>query len=161
MQAFRCTIASLVYVIAVAGLSGCSSLESIVPSLAFSGAGAVQCDSADLACMQQRVATLRAMTSDRQHAWVRQNEPPHGYANGTRLFAYRITRSKLSCDNLAHGLSELRQVRASYTGGVVGVSPAELTRTKSLIVDVSGELASEWRRRCRTASGLRGAAALT
>lgn len=161
MRAFRCTIARFVSVIAVAGLSGCSSIESIVPSLAFSGGGAAQCDSTVPACMQQRVVTLRAMTSDRQHTWVRQSEPPHGYANGTRLFAYRITRSRMSCDNLAHGVRELRQVRASYTGAVAGVSPAELKRTKNLIVDVSGELSSEWRRRCRTASGLRGAAALT
>lgn len=161
MPMLRLWIVSLACVTALLGLSGCSSLDIIVPSLALSGGSAAKCDSAVPACVAERVVTLRAMTSDRQHAWIRQIEPPHGYANGTRLFAYRIVRSKLSCDNLTHGLSELRQVRASYAVAVAGLTPAEIKRTKTLIVDVSGELASEWRRRCRTAAGLRGAVAPT
>lgn len=132
-----------------------------MPSLAISGGGAAECDSATPACVQQRVATLRTMTSDRQHAWVRQTEPLRSYTNGTRLFAYRITRSKLSCNNLAHGLGELRQVRAAYAGAVPGLALASLQRTRSLVVEVHGELTSEWRRRCRTANDLRRVAALT
>ncbi|NJO32209.1 MAG: hypothetical protein HC869_02895 [Rhodospirillales bacterium] len=133
----------------------------IVPGFAISGGGAADCDSADPACVQQRVAALRTLTGDRQHAWVAQAEPLRGYSNGTRLFAYRITRSKLSCDNLARGLGELRQVRTAYAGAVPGLSPASLKRTRRLVVEVHGELAAERHRRCRTVGGVRGAAALT
>lgn len=161
MRVFRCSIPSRFCVVVAVFLSGCSSIEMLVPSLAISGAGGAGCDSAVPECVRQRVVTLRAMASDRQQAWVGRSEPLQGYANGTRLFAYRITRSSLSCENLALGLGELRQVRTSYADAVPGVPPAMLKRTKSLIVDVHGELTSEWRRRCRTASGLRGAAALT
>jgi hypothetical protein len=158
MKVFRCAL-MLILLGAVVGLAGCSTLEVVIPALSPSGAG-VECEPSSPECVEKRTAKLRAMTRDKGHAWVAQPEPVAGYANGTRLFAYRMTRTKLGCDDLARALGELRTARAAYGEAVAGVAPAQAERTRSLIVKVRGELGFEMNRRCKTASQARGRLAL-
>ena len=93
------------------------------------------------------------LTRDDAHAWVRQVEPLEGYAAGTRLFAYRIAKTKLRCADLAHGLVELQAAHAAYGKPVSGVPAAQAKRTLSLIVQVRSELGHEMRRRCKSRKG--------
>ena len=136
--------------VVVIGLSGCSSLNGIkLPTLSISSTGS-QCDSSSTECLQRRAARLRTLTSDDAHAWVRQVEPLEGYAAGTRLFAYRIAKTKLRCADLAHGLVELQAAQAAYAKPVPGVSAVQAKRTSSLIGKVRSELGQEKRRRCKS-----------
>ena len=135
------------------GLSGCSSLNEITPpNLSLFSTGSEACDSSSAECLQKRAARLRTLTSDAAHAWVRQVEPVDGYAAGTRLFAYRIAKTKLRCADLAHGLVELQAAHAAYGKPVSGVPAPQAKRTLSLIVKVRSELSHEMRRRSSAAA---------
>lgn len=158
MKVPHCTL-MLALLGAVVGLAGCSTLEVVIPALSSSGAGA-ECEPSSSECVEKRSARLRAMTRDKGYAWVAQPEPAAGYANGTRLFAYRMTRAKLGCADLARALGELKNAGAAYGKPVAGVAPAQVKRTRSLIVRVRGELGFEMHRRCKTASHTRGRLAL-
>ena len=137
------------------GLSGCSSLNGIkLPTLSIFSTGS-QCDSSSTECLQRRAARLRTLTSDDAHGWVRQVEPLEGYATGTRLFAYRIAKTKLRCAELARGLVELHVAHAAYAKPIAGVSAVQAKRTLSLIVKVRSELGQEMQRRCKSKKGQR------
>ena len=137
------------------GLSGCSSLNEILPNQSLLSPGSEACDSASAECLHKRAARLRTLTSDAAHAWVREVEPPEGYAAGTRLFAYRIAKNTLRCADLAHGLVELQAAHAAYGKPVSGVPMAQAKRTSSLIVQVRSELGHEMRRRCKSGKSSR------
>ena len=150
MRFSRCKLLTLFLVSLCIGLSGCSSFDMTLPNLSFLSIASVKCDSSSPECLQKRAARLRKMTKDHAHAWVRLVEPLEGYAAGTRLFAYRMTKTRLSCADLAHGFVELQRANAAYGNAVPGVRPAQAKRTKSLIVKARSELGSEMRRRCKS-----------
>ena len=154
MQFSRGTFSRALQVSFFVGFSGCSTLkEMTLPNLPFFSTGSVACDSSSRECLHNRAVRLRTLTSDASHAWVRQVEPVDGYAAGTRLFAYRIAKTKLRCADLAYGLVELQAAHAAYGKPVSGVSTAQAKRTSSLIVQVRSELGHEMRRRCKSRKG--------
>lgn len=66
----------------------------------------LSCVDDSLDCVQKRKATLSYMTNDPTRAWVRQSPTPLAYASGVRLFAFKKTKSELSCDELKIGHME-------------------------------------------------------
>jgi hypothetical protein len=126
-------------------LAGCagSSGTSLLPTLPFS----LSSDPAPApkGCQTPEACTveLRKLVKDPKRDWIGQPQSPEVYANGTRLFAYRALRKKLSCGELARALEETRQATES-------LEPARLQKVRSLNVAVARELQAEQTRRCRS-----------
>lgn len=89
------------------------------------------------------------MVESPQRGWVGQQQAPSAYADGTRLFAYRALRTKLSCRELSAALNEVRAASKSLAGDVPGVSADQISRTRTLNSQVEGELAKERGVRCK------------
>ncbi len=94
-------------------------------------------------------SALKKLVDNPKRGWVGEHEEPAAYTDGTRLFAYRALRTKLSCRELSAALTEVRTVSQSLAGDVPGVSHDQLSRTQALNSQVEGELAKERGRRCK------------
>ena len=94
-------------------------------------------------------SALKKLVDNPKRSWVGQHEEPAAYTDGTRLFAYRALRTRLSCQELSAALTEVRGVSQSLAGDVPGVSHDQLARTRALNSQVEGELAKERARRCK------------
>jgi len=81
------------------------------------------------------------MMKDPKRDWIGQPESPEAYASGTRLFAYRGLRKKLTCSELKRGLEDINTAKAS-------LEPARHARTHALMTDVARELDAERGKRC-------------
>src|SRR3990170_4505945 len=87
-------------------------------------------------------AQLRKMIDDPKRDWVGQVQPPDVYANGTRLFAYRALRKKLSCNDLKRALEETN-------AAIPSLEPARYTQVRALMTEIARELSVEDGKRCR------------
>lgn len=92
---------------------------------------------------------LQAMVKDPKRRWIAQPETPAAYANGTRLFAYRALRARLSCLELSHAMHETEAAAKTFATPVSGVTPEQAARVRTLNAAVEGELRTERRRRCK------------
>lgn len=92
---------------------------------------------------------LKKMVESPKRSWVGQEQEAAAYADGTRLFAYRALRTRLSCRELSAALGEVRTASKSLAGEVQGVTPDQLARTRALSSQVEGELARERSGRCK------------
>jgi hypothetical protein len=100
-------------------------------------------------CVGQRQATLKAMLADKDRTWVKEAPTAHAHASGVRLFAFRATKSALSCEELALGRREAEAAPRALKGHA-GLSPAQVSRATLFAGEVQRELATEMkRRRCR------------
>ena len=73
--------------------------------------------------------------------WVGQPQSAEGYADGTRLFAYRALRKKLTC-------SELKRALDDTTAATALLQPVRYEKVRSLATAVSRELKGENGKRC-------------
>jgi hypothetical protein len=94
-------------------------------------------------------SALKRMVDDPKRGWVGEQHAPAAYADGTRLFAYRAVRKKLSCPQLVRALVEVRTASKSLDGSVPGLSADQVSRTRLLSNQVEAELAKEQAGRCR------------
>ena len=92
---------------------------------------------------------LKKMMDSPKRGWVGQHQEPSHYVDGTRLFAYRALRGKLSCRELSLAITEVRGAAKSLAGEVSGVSREQVSRTRALSQQVEGELARERGERCK------------
>jgi hypothetical protein len=126
-------------------LAGCSG--GGLDAGASAGLGCVD-DSRE--CIERRGAALRSMMSDKERRWVKNPATPEAYASGVRLFAYKSRKRDLTCDELAHGKREADAAPAALRGpGAASLSPAQVSRSSMLAAEVSKELATEMKRRCK------------
>jgi hypothetical protein len=95
-------------------------------------------------------AVLKTMINSPDRGWIGQRPPPDAYANGTRLFAYRALRRRLTCGELNLAVTELAAASRSLAGPVSGMTPDQVTRTRDLSSQVESELTREREGRCRT-----------
>jgi hypothetical protein len=95
-------------------------------------------------------SALKKMVDSPKRGWVGQHQAPGQYVDGTRLFAYRALRAKLSCRELSAALGEVRAASKSLGGDIAGVSREQATRTRALSQQVEAELAKERGARCST-----------
>jgi hypothetical protein len=94
-------------------------------------------------------SALKKLVESPKRGWVGQQQSPAAYIDGTRLFAYRALRAKLSCRELNLALTETRTVSKSLAGEVPGASADQISRTRALNSQVEGELARERGVRCK------------
>jgi hypothetical protein len=94
------------------------------------------------------LARLKALIADPERRWIKEPAPSVEYANGTRLFAYRALRSKLSCAEITLALNEIDAAESAFRSPVAGVSATQASRVLSLGADVGQELRAEFKSRC-------------
>lgn len=87
-------------------------------------------------------AVLRKLVSGKNRDWIGKVQPPEAYDDGTRLFAYRALKRKLTCAELARAFHETREVLPSL------VEQAH-AGSRTLMQAIQRELAAERRSRCR------------
>jgi hypothetical protein len=90
------------------------------------------------------------MIDSPDRGWIGKRQAPDSYANGTRLFAYRALRRRLTCSELAAAVDEVRAASKSLGGPVPGMTAEQVSRTRALSTQVEGELARERAGRCRS-----------
>lgn len=89
-------------------------------------------------------AHLRKLVADPKRSWLGERQGPGAYADGTRLFAYRVLKPKLSCAELAKAYQETSAVLPELKGETHAA-------TRRLMAQVDAELRAERRRRCKRA----------
>jgi hypothetical protein len=125
-------------------MSGCSSPDGFALSVGM-GADGKSADASDAnTCptAEKCAAQLKILVSDPVRDWIGQPQPPDSYANGTRLFAYRALKKKLTCDELGRALAETDAAAPSLQG-------ARYDAPRKLLAEVTRELSVEKGKRCR------------
>ena len=88
---------------------------------------------------------LKRLVGDPRRDWIGQPQSVDAYAKGTRLFAYRILRKKLTCDELHRALEDTKTASAL-------LQEARDERGRRLAADVLQELDADRSKRCRARS---------
>jgi hypothetical protein len=107
-------------------------------------------DKASCETPDQCRGVLKTMIDNPDRGWIGKQQTPDTYANGTRLFAYRALRTRLTCSELAAAVDEVRAANKSMDGPVPGMSADQLSRTRALSAQVETELATERAGRCKS-----------
>jgi hypothetical protein len=94
---------------------------------------------------QECALELKRLVSDPNRDWIGRPQSADAYANGTRLFAYRILRKKLTCEELHRGLADTETASSS-------LKEPRYQRARPLAVEVLRELKAEHTKRCRARS---------
>jgi hypothetical protein len=97
------------------------------------------------------VVILGALINDPKRRWIGQPQTAAEYANGTRFFAYRALRSRLSCRELKRAIDDTKLAAARLLAPALGVSAAQAASALSLSTAVGTELRNESTGRCRAA----------
>ena len=92
---------------------------------------------------QECAVQLKVLVADPKRDWIGQPQSADGYADGTRLFAYRVLRKKLTC-------GELKRAVDDTTAATALLQPAHYEKVRSLATAVSRELRAEHGKRCGT-----------
>ena len=92
---------------------------------------------------------LKSLIENPNRSWVGQPQSPADHATGTRLFAYRALRDRLSCPELSTARSEIEDASATFKAPVAGISATQGKRILVLNAAVNAELRAEQERRCR------------
>lgn len=88
---------------------------------------------------------LRKLVSGPKRDWIGKAQPADAYDDGTRLFAYRALRRKMTCDELERAYEETRAAMPALKGETHAGS-------RTLMGKVNGELRAERLQRCRAKS---------
>ena len=94
-------------------------------------------------------SVLKTMIDDPKRSWVGQPQAADAFADGTRLFAYRGLRAKLSCRELNLAIDEIKSMAKLFAEPVSGVAPDRVSKTLTLSRQVEGELLRERVGRCK------------
>jgi len=95
------------------------------------------------------VVQLKALIEDPERRWINQRPSPLEFANGTRLFAYRGLREKLTCTEITLALGEIDQAATTFRSPVPGVSARQASSVLTLAAAVGQQLRAEFGSRCR------------
>lgn len=155
----HCAVRRTAGVLALLLLAGCafggSQDSSATPSLFDKllakpppEAAAVPDKREDCGTPAQCKATLKRMVDNPKRGWVGHQQPATAYLDGTRLFAYRALRTKLTCRELSAALGEVSATSKSLAGDVPGVPKEQVSRTRALSSQVESELSKERGARC-------------
>jgi hypothetical protein len=98
----------------------------------------------DSACLTR----LKALVEDPNRKWVGVPQLPLEHADGTRQFAYRALRSKLSCKELAAAIDEIIAATKVFNTAVPGVTPTKAAQVRALNAQIEAELRAERAGRC-------------
>jgi hypothetical protein len=125
-------------------MSGCSSPDgfALFPGTGADGKSAEASNASTCPTPEKCAAQLKILVSDPVRDWVGRPQPPDSYANGTRLFAYRVLKKKLSCDELGRALAEIEAAAPA-------LQAAGYDAPRKLMSEVTRELSVEKDKRCR------------
>ncbi len=113
------------------------------------GAG-LSCVDDSAHCVGQRQRALGRLVSEKDRSWVRDPPTPAAYASGVRLFAFKVKKSELTCEELAIGRREADGAGYALRAGLgSGLTPAQVSRGKMFAFEVARELSREHGRRCK------------
>jgi hypothetical protein len=90
---------------------------------------------------QDCAVRLRNLVKDANRDWIGVPQSADGYSNGTRLFAYRALRRKLTCGELQLAIEDTK-------GAMSTLEQASYERARALAGEVMRELATEQGKRC-------------
>lgn len=91
---------------------------------------------------------LKALIADPERRWIGHSASAAEVANGTRLFAFRALRDKLSCAEIRLALAEIDAADTTFRSPVAGVNATQASRVLSLNAEVGQELRAELAARC-------------
>lgn len=110
----------------------------------------VRCVDDSEACIEARRRALKSLRADKSRNWVSQKPDASTYAAGVRLFAFRLEKSSLSCEELTTGVHEADAApRVLKSAASKSLTPAQISRGMMLSAEIGRELANERARRCR------------
>jgi hypothetical protein len=95
------------------------------------------------------IVRLKALIADPERRWISERPSPIEFANGTRLFAYRALRDKLTCAELTLALTEIDRAATTFRSPVPGVSARQASNVLALNAAVGQELRTEFTGRCK------------
>jgi hypothetical protein len=104
------------------------------------------------------VAQLKGLVTGADRGWIGRPQAPQQFADGTRLFAYRALRPKLSCRELSLAIGEIAVASKRLLDPASAIPQDRAQNVAALANDVAGELTSEQASRCATATGSRTSA---
>lgn len=104
------------------------------------------------------VAQLKGMVTGADRGWIGRPQAPQQFADGTRLFAYRALRPKLSCRELSLAIGEIAVASKRMLDPASAIPQDRAQNVAALANDVAAELTSEQSSRCATATGSRTSA---
>lgn len=93
---------------------------------------------------------VERLIDDPTRSWIGKRPTATVYANGTRLFAYRALRAKLSCSELTLALEETQAAASSLNGGIAGLTLDQVAGVRTLNAQVEGELRAEHTERSKS-----------
>ena len=105
-------------------------------------------DEASCARVEDCASVLKAMVAGSDRSWVQRPAPPAVLSNGVRLFAYRALAPKLGCSEIALALAEVDSAAQAFAHPVAGLQPEQMSRTRSLSLEVADALRAERSQRC-------------
>jgi hypothetical protein len=91
---------------------------------------------------------LKALIADPERRWISHSASAVEVANGTRLFAFRALRDRLSCAEITLALTEIDAADITFRSPMAGVSTTQASRVLSLNAEVGQELRAELAARC-------------
>jgi hypothetical protein len=128
-------------------LSGCSTSEGFKLPFGLAEANLTTAPPQSDSCPtpQECALELKRLVADPKRDWIGRPQSARAYANGTRLFAYRILRKKLTCEELHLALDDTKTASAL-------LQEAHFEHERLLAADVLRELHGEHSKRCRPRS---------
>jgi hypothetical protein len=93
---------------------------------------------------------LKSLLNNPNRGWIGRPQSPAEHADGTRQFAYRALRSKLSCDELARAIDHLSAATRAFRSPAQEVARDRAARVHALDVEVEAALRAERASRCGT-----------
>ena len=93
---------------------------------------------------------LKALLDEPGRKWVGQPQSPVEHADGTRQFAYRALRMKLTCNELALAIDQIVAATKTFRTSVQGVASDQVARIRTLDAQIEAELRAERASRCGT-----------
>jgi len=101
-------------------------------------------------CIAERASARSQLLGDKSRTWVKQPASASAYASGVRMLAFKQMKRDMSCDELATGRREADAAPGTLRGPQgQGLTPAQISRGVMLAQEVSRELDTEMKRRCR------------
>src|SRR5215475_11488942 len=122
-------------------LAGCAGPVDEVPFTLIGQPKPTATDSDVCDTAQDCAARLRNLVKSTNRDWIGVPQSADGYSNGTRLFAYRALRRKLTCGELQLAIEDTKAAMST-------LEKASYERARALAAEVMRELATERGNRC-------------
>ena len=98
--------------------------------------------------MASCLARIKTMVDDPARKWIGRPQSPDEHADGTRQFAYRALRTRLSCSELTQATTELAAATKRFQAPPGGVTSEQAAQVRKLDAEVEAELRAEHANRC-------------